>query len=240
MDARRIAFDIEIADVIELAPGEDLDQHGPFELSCAAAYDDRGALKHWYTRGASDAPGPSMSAATAREMLEWLREQQLAGARVCAWNGLSFDLRWLGEAAKASELAAEIALDLVDPMFQFFVQRGFPVGLAAVAEGLGLSETKLMKGADAPVEWARGNHQLVLDYVAGDCRITEAVVGKIEAARALRWRTKRGTISSEPMPVLRRVRELLDAPEPDTSWMDAPIPRAKFVRWLPAQVIAKR
>jgi hypothetical protein len=183
---RRIAFDIEIANVFELARCEDLDQYGPFDLSCAAAYAEDGELRHWCMRDASRPTGACFDAATAREMLEWLRAQQLEGARVCAWNGLSFDLRWLGVAANAPVLAAEVALDLIDPMFQFFVQRGFPVGLAAVAEGLGIAETKLMSGADAPVQWADGNHQLVLDYVAGDCRITEAVVGRIDEGRTVR------------------------------------------------------
>jgi hypothetical protein len=139
----------------------------------------------------------------------------------------------MGVAAGDPTLAAEIALDLIDPMFQLFCQRGFPVSLAAAAGGLGVEETKLMGGADAPVEWAAGNHQLVLDYVAGDCRITNAVCAAIERERGLRWRTKRGTTSFEPMPELRRVRDLLDSPEPDTSWMDSPIPRAKFTAWLP-------
>jgi hypothetical protein len=241
MDAApRFAFDIEIADIVELAPGEDLDRHGPFRIACAADCDRQGEVRHWYSRDADGGPADAMSPEAALECLRWLREQQLSGARLCAWNGLSFDLRWLGEAALDLPLAAEVALDLVDPMFQFFVQRGFPVGLAAVAEGLGVEETKLMSGADAPVEWARGDRQRVLDYVAGDCRITSLVVDRIAATRAIRWRTRRGTISSEPMPELRPVRELLDVPEPDTSWMDAPIPRAKFLHWIPPQVLGRR
>jgi hypothetical protein len=103
-------------------------------------------------------------------------------------------------------------------MFQFFVQRGFPIALAAVAEGLGLVDKKLMAGADAPKQWALGNHQLVLDYVAGDCRITERVVARILELREIRWRTKKGTLSTEPMPTLRpsancspsRSRHLMD------------------------------
>ena len=34
---RRVSFDIEIANIFELKPGEDLDQYGPFDISCAAA-----------------------------------------------------------------------------------------------------------------------------------------------------------------------------------------------------------
>jgi hypothetical protein len=108
------------------------------------------------------------------------------------------------------------------------------VSLANAAEGLGIREKKLMRGEDAPVEWARGNAALVLDYVAGDCRITELVVARILERRELRWKTKRGTISAEPMPRLLSVREALELPVPDTSWMSAPIPREKFIAWLRA------
>lgn len=227
----RVAFDIEIANVIELAPGEDLEAHGPFDISCAAAVDDRGKTRHWYTKDEHGEPGPKLSASGAREMLQWLREQQLAGVKVYAWNGLSFDVRWLGHVAEDMQLAKEIALELYDPMFQFVCQRGFPVSLANVAEGLGLTEKKLMSGEQAPIEWARGNRQLVLDYVAGDCRLTEAVVARIVAQREIRWKTKKGTFSSEPMPALRSVRQALAIPLPDTSWMREPLRREKFYAW---------
>ena len=198
-------------------------------FSCAAASNEAGAVRHWTTPGPHGGFSLHLDSITARHMLVWLREQQLAGARLFAWNGLSFDLRWLGVAAEDIPLAAEVALDLFDPMFQFFVQRGFPVGLGKVADGLGVKEAKLMDGADAPVEWGRGNHQRVLDYVAGDCRITEEVVARIESIGVVRWRTQRGAISVEPMPRLRRVRELLHVREPDTSWMSEPM------SWLPVK-----
>ena len=230
---KRVSFDIEISNIFELAPGEDLDKYGPFDISCAAAADDEGVITHWTSQEDDGSYKSYLDPERAHEMLRWLRDQQLAGARLFAWNGLSFDLRWIGVAARDIPLAAEVALDLYDPMFQIFVQRGFPVGLGKVAEGLGVIETKLMDGADAPVQWAAGNHQLVLDYVAGDCRITDAVVARIEETKGITWRTSRGTLSTEPMPVLKKVRELLDAPEPDTSWMDAPMSRSKFMSWMP-------
>ncbi|HTF90111.1 MAG TPA: ribonuclease H-like domain-containing protein [Planctomycetota bacterium] len=228
----RISFDIEIADEIDLAPGEDLDQHGPFQISCAAAITDCGRLKHWYARDNSGLVARSLDSGGARAVLVHLREAQQSGAMICAWNGLSFDLRWLGHAAADMPLAREVALDLFDPMFQFFVLRGFPVGLASVAAGLGIDEKKLMHGADAPKEWARGNHQAVLDYVAGDCKLTDTVIARILAAGEIRWRTKKGSLSAQAMPRLLAVRELLDAPLPDTSWMSEPMPRAKFTKWL--------
>jgi hypothetical protein len=228
--AQRVAFDIETANLI--APDADLDSAGPLLISCSAAVTDTGLLRHWYMKDERGAPHGTLDAATALDMLQWLRQQQLAGVKVCAWNGLSFDLRWISHAAGDRKLAAEIALDLYDPMFQFMCQRGFPIGLASVGEALGIGEKKLMSGADAPQEWASGNRQRVLDYVAGDCRITEAIVARIVELREVRWKTKKGTLSREPMRALLKVRECLALPLPDTSWMGEPIPREKFYAWL--------
>ena len=233
--ALRVAFDIETANLIDLAPGQDLDSAGPLDISCAAAVTDSGALRHWYMKDERGAPHGTLDASTAREMLAWLREQQLGGAKVCAWNGLSFDLRWIAHAAGDRKLAAEVALDLYDPMFQFVCQRGVPIGLASVGEALGIGEKKLMSGADAPREWAQGDRRKVLDYVAGDCRITEAIVARIEELREVRWKTKKGTTSREGFPRLLKVRECLALPVPDTSWMSEPIPRSKFHAWLELQ-----
>jgi len=228
----RMAFDIEIANVFEAAPGEDLDRYGPFDISCAATATDKGEIRHWFKKGPDGAPQRCIDAECASDMLKVLREAQLAGVQVCAWNGLSFDARWLGWAARDMRLAAQVALDLYDPMFQFVVQRGFPIGLAAVADGLGIEQKKLMNGADAPKEWAAGNFARVLEYVAGDCQITERVVARIIELGEVRWRTKKGGVSSEPMPKLERVRDLLKRPLPDTSWMSEPLPREKFYEWL--------
>lgn len=230
----RLSFDIELADVIELAPGDDLDRHGPFRIACAATADDAGRVRHWHGVDARGAAGGALDAAQARDLLVTLRDAQRGGIPVFAWNGLSFDLRWLGHAAEDLALAREVALELRDPMFQFFVQRGFPVSLAAVADGLGIPERKQMNGADAPVQWAAGNTAAVLEYVAGDCRLTDAVVARIQTRGQIAWRTKKGSVSVEPMARLRPVRELLDAPPVDVTWMQDPIPRTKFIGWLTA------
>lgn len=227
-----VAFDIEIADEFVLKPGEDLADHGPFRISCAASTTADGGVRHWYMRGADGKPGGELDAATARDLLAFLRAEQERGAVVCAWNGASFDTRWLGHAANDHELAALVALDSYDPMLQFVARRGFPVGLASVAEGLGITETKLMSGADAPAEWARGDRQKVLDYVAGDCRLTREVVNRIVARREVRWRTKKGTFSSETFPRLERVRDVMRMPAPDTSWMSDPKPWSSWFEWL--------
>ncbi len=228
-----IAFDIEIADVFELGPDEDLDARGPFRISVAATFDSStGASRVWHAVTPGGAPGGELSAAMARDVLEHLRTSQRAGQRIVAWNGLSFDLKWMGHAARDLALASEVAEGLVDPMFQVFCLKGYPIGLAAVAEGMGIGVTKLMDGKDAPIEWQRGNCQRVLEYVVEDCRITTLVASAIESKRSVRWRTRKGSMSDLPIPKLLTVAEARELPDPDTSWMDKPMPREKFTRWL--------
>jgi hypothetical protein len=227
-----VAFDIEIANEFDLAPGEDLEKYAPFDISVAAAATEKGDVKHWFARDAQGVPARCIDRAMAHDMLTFLRDAQKKGSLVCAWNGMAFDVRWIGHVADDMKLAAEVALDLYDPMFQFVAKRGFPIGLASVADGLGIVEKKLMAGADAPKEWARGNHQLVIDYVAGDCRMTCDIVTRIIARREIRWRTKKGTISSESMPALRKVRDVMRDPPPDQSWMDKPKPWESWFSWI--------
>lgn len=227
-----LSFDIEIANVFTLQPGEDLECYAPFDISVAAAATQGGSVRHWHARDAAGKPTGILDAATARAVLEYLREQQLQGTRVCAWNGLSFDLRWLGHVARDLRLASDVALELYDPMFQFASQKGFPIGLAAVAEGMGIAQKKLMSAERAPLEWRAGNHQLVLDYVAGDCTLTNQVAAAIETAGLVKWRTKRGTLSSERMPKLRQVKDVMRDPPPDQSWMSEPKPVSNYWAWM--------
>ena len=44
-----LSFDIEISDVFDLAPGEDLDDHAPFHISIASTAVHGGEEKLWYS-----------------------------------------------------------------------------------------------------------------------------------------------------------------------------------------------
>ena len=48
----------------------------------------------------------------AHELLEYLDAMQQKGFEVCAWNGLGFDLKWIGHQADDIVLAAHIALKI--------------------------------------------------------------------------------------------------------------------------------
>lgn len=226
-----LSFDIEISDVFELQPYEDMEKYAPFHISVAATAIHGGEERLWYSEEGEGVPAMNLTQQRAHELLEYLDEMQQKGFMVCAWNGLSFDLKWIGHHADDMALAARIALRSYDPMFQFFNQSGFPVGLAKVAQAMDISQEKLMDGADAPKEWRAGNFQKVMDYVLGDCQMTNLIVLAIQEARQVRWVTGRGLISAKPMPRLKPVEEVIRDPGPDQSWMDTPILKAKFCEW---------
>ena len=226
-----LSFDIEISDVFKLRKFEDMDKYAPFHISVAATAIHNGEERIWYSEE-EGRPALNMTQQRAHELLEYLDEMQQAGFMVCAWNGLSFDLKWIGYQADDMSLAARIALKSYDPMFQFFNQAGFPVSLAKVAQAMGITQEKLMDGADAPKEWCAGNHQKVMDYCLGDCQMTNLIVLAIQRARETRWVTGRGSISSKPMSRFKTVEEVILDPEPDQSWMDTPMPKLKFYEWV--------
>ncbi len=227
-----LGFDIEISNVFDLRPGEDLDKYAPFDISVAATNLDGGESRLWLSRGPDGTPLINLSRDHARELLDYLEQMQADGHGIVAWNGLSFDLRWIGHTANTLRRAAQIALKMYDPMFQFFKLNGFPVGLAAVAEGMGIATTKSMNAADAPSLWCAGHHDTVCKYVEGDARMTVEIVSEIQRSGRIAWLTQRGKLSAVPIPRLRTVEDCLRDPMPDQSWMNAPIPQEKFAGWL--------
>lgn len=236
-----LSFDIEISDVFDLRPGEDLAKYAPFHIAVAAAVEQDGSSRLFYSEEADGRPAAEMSQQTARELLDFLEQKQRAGCRLFAWNGLSFDLRWIGHNAGDLETAGRVALGLYDPMFQFFSQRGFPVSLAAVGEGMGIRQTKLMNAADAPKEWRKGNHHRVMEYVKGDCQITNQVVQEIERRKLIVWKSRKGTLNTEPAPRLKTVAEILREPPPGQGWITGGGMKLRdFAGWIPPQLLPQR
>lgn len=227
-----LSFDIEISDVFELGQYEDIEKYAPFHISVAATAIHDGEERVWYSKDEAGDPALNLTRQRAHELLEYLDEMQQQGFMICAWNGLNFDLKWIGHQADDLSFAARIALKSFDPMFQFFNQAGFPVALGKVAEGMGITQKKLMDGANAPSEWQAGKHQQVMDYCLGDCQMTNQIIRAIQKTKQVRWVTAKGTISSKPMPQLKTVAEVLKDPEPDQSWMDKPMPRSRFYKWV--------
>ena len=226
-----LSFDIEISDVFELRKHEDIEKYAPFHVSVAATAIHGEEERVWYSEDEEGRPALNLTQHRAQEFLKYLEEMQRKGIMVCAWNGLGFDLKWLGYQADDTRLAARIALKSYDPMFQLFNQIGYPVGLVKVAEAMGIAQKKQMDSANAPKLWRAGNHQVVMDYCLGDCQMTNLIVLAIQKARQVQWVTAKGDISAEPMARLKPVEEVIKDSDPDQSWMRNPLPKSKFYEW---------
>ncbi len=215
-----LGFDIEISNVFDLRPDEDLEKYAPFDISVAATQIQDGDHRLWHSQGSNGKPSLNLSQTDARGLLDYLDQMQRANHALVAWNGLSFDLKWIGHIAQEPQIAARIARKMYDPMFQFFKLKGFPISLAKVGQGMGIKTTKLMDSADAPKQC--------------DARMTIEIVLAIQRSKQIAWVTQRGTTSVIPLPRLKTVEECLDEPMPDQSWMDTPIPQEKFADWVTA------
>ena len=90
-----LSFDIEIADVFELREHEDLETYAPFNVAVAATAVHQGEEKLWYSIDEQERPALGLTPQKAHQLLEYLHEMQERGFRVCAWNGLGFDLQWI-------------------------------------------------------------------------------------------------------------------------------------------------
>src|ERR1035437_8521476 len=152
----------------------------------------KGKDENWSNFSPDGKLAPLMSKETACAMLNYMEEKVKQGYALCAWNGAGFDLKMIGHLADKLELAGKLALGLYDPMYQILTQKGFPVGLKAVQQGLGITQEKSMAGKDAPDAWAKGEFQRVIGYVIGDSQITVKVMLGIAKAEGISWVTQKG------------------------------------------------
>jgi hypothetical protein len=253
------AFDIEIAKSIP--DGEtDWKKHRPLGITCAAIATPRGVWRYVATND-DGTYAERMTQEQARELandLLWFIHRY----KILTWNGLSFDFDVLAEESGASRLCADVATSdrHIDMMFHFFCDRGYPVGLDAVAKGLGLpGKPEGVSGALAPDMWRDGRQAEVVDYVVSDVENTLAIYDASHTASQVNvepssdivaaWRRASGQPDIAP-PGIRiawtarsgrrntwdadhwlSVAEALELPTPDTSWMSEPWPREKFTAW---------
>jgi hypothetical protein len=89
-----------------------------------------------------------------------------------------------------------------------------------------------MDGAEAPRAWRQGRFKEVMDYVLGDCRITNHLVLAIKKRGGIAWVNRRGELDFERFERFKKVEEVISAPPPDTRWMENPPDKRDFYRWV--------
>jgi len=228
-----LAFDIEIAK--PLPEGiDDWKSVRPLGISCAATHSDDGATTTFHGITSSDDIADQMNQEEAALLVEHLAAAVNNGYTILTWNGLGFDFDILAEESGRYTLCRELAWDHMDMMFHIFCMKGYPLGLDTAAKGMGLQgKTPGMSGDKAPLYWSEGRREEVLEYVAQDVRTTLLLARAVEEHHQLRWISRSG--KQQNMPVHAgwlTVRQAIDLPEPDNSWMSNPWPRSKFSGWM--------
>lgn len=248
-----LALDIEVASEVP-SDGSDWKENLPLGISCIAAlmsdWKRFDGCVTWFNNVDSIPISGGIDEEHLKIVINALLDLQ-EEYTIVTWNGLGFDFHVLAEESGLWDKCKKLALNHIDIMFQFFCEQGFPISLKATAQGLGLhGKTEGMEGALAPILWKPSREKLpliyqymsptmlrwkVLEYVCQDVATTLEVYQRIVAHNyKIRWKTKAGKFSvrffSDTR--LKTVKECLDLPEPDTSWMDSPIPRSSFTDWL--------
>ena len=228
-----VAFDLQISKGFPDGVA-DWRPYRPFGISCAATVADNEQTKLWYSRAADGSPADSMSQENVAELVDYLRTQASSGKTILTWNGVGFDFDILAEESGLATTCMELALNHVDMMFHFFCEKGYLLGLDKAAKGMGLpGKTAGFEGALAPKYWQAGRRNEVLDYVKQDAITTLQLCRAVEKRGSLSWISNTG--KSRVMPFRTgwlTVRQAMELPLPDTTWMKQPIKRNKFVGWI--------
>lgn len=239
MKIRPLAFDLEIATTAIPEGSQDWDPYRPVGITCAAvAWVEEGELKtslfYDTPSGELDDPhfAPRFSQERARGLVLHLQERIDHGFTPLTWNGLGFDFRVLAEESGEFAVCRDLALNHIDPMFELFCRKGYPLGLDKAARGMGL-EGKLegIDGARAPHLWAAGDYTTVLAYLSQDVKQTLKLAYEIHRKGMIEWSSRAGRYMYAPLDLLPAC-EAMRLPIPYTGFMSAPWQRSKFTDWL--------
>lgn len=230
-----ISFDLEIAK--ELPDGcADWKSQAPLGISCSAHWDGFDFVKFHDT--------PQLSQKIASMQVDWMIEQAERGKRFLTWNGCSFDFNVLAQESGRWKECAMLCLEHVDMMLIATISKGWFVGLdrALEAHGIESKQHKVqlndgswiedMSGAKAPAMWKAGETTAVLEYLRGDVERPLLLAIDIEKRKQLRFKSKNGKTHAVPVDHLYTVKEMLQKPMADNSWMDNPPTKRQFVKWM--------
>lgn len=233
MRKKYCGFDIETAKILPDNFG-DLHDHRPLGISCAALWcEDKDSAEVFYSKNPNGDVSNKMSVEDLSNFVDVLLDKTKQGYDIVTHNGLGFDFDILAEESERHEDCQQLALNHIDMMFHFFCGKGFVIGLNAAAKSIGISKPADVDGSVAPQLWRQGDYQTVLDYVSQDCRLTLDVAMTSEKNKKITWITRKGSTAYFSIPDgWLNVKEAMELPLPDTSWMDNAWERSKFTGWL--------
>jgi len=226
-----LAFDIKIAKPI---PGgiRNWKSHRPVGICCAATVCNGHEPILWYSKNFDGCIASMLSVEDAGALFCYLFRAAEMGWRIVTWNGLGFDFNILAEESGEKTDCALLALKHYDLMFQIFCGKGYPVSMNKVASQLGIPINSDISGETAPVLWAAGEYDRVLQFTSHKVLDLLEIAKRGEKSGFLTWVSNNGTRQQVD---LRKgwieVLKLIKSPIPDTSWMGKPLKREEFLYW---------
>jgi len=198
-----------------------------------------------------DAPeSPIMKKETAQKLVRHLTKGLDKGYIPFGWNSLHFDFQILAHHSGMYEECGRLALNHVDGMFLIICKRGHFLGLDKVLKGASIeskvhivnfndgSEYKDMDGSKAPLLWRQGEYSAVREYLAGDVIQPLKLINRLDKTKSIKWVSGKGKNNTVNVEMLT-VKEALNLPFPNTSWMEQPPNRQDFYSWIPMEVLKK-
>ena len=180
-------------------------------------------------------------------LVAFMRSMDEQGLVPFSWNGAGFDFKVLHALALKYELPREaehikgLALAGVDPMLNFFMHQGFPVGLKSVATAFELPMNKTGTGEDAIVMWVEGGptgRQEVVNYCENDVGVLAMAASAICAHRKIMWTTKKSNQQKTWQPnnqchLFMTTKQAMRIKPPNPNWMTGPrLTSENFIGWL--------
>ncbi len=230
---RYLAFDLEISKSFP-SNASDWRDYRPLGISCAATLANDAQLTQWYGRTTEGGVAPQMNREDAARLVRHLQNAVDSGYQIVTWNGLGFDFDILAEESGEYLTCKEIALNHIDMMFHVLCLKGYPLSLDRAAKGMKIQgKLEGMSGYLAPKLWEQGFYQEVLDYVSQDVDTTLKLLLTVEKTHRLSWLSTSGRIQDLFLAKgWLTVKEAMQLPLPDTSWMTNSWDRSKFTSWL--------
>jgi hypothetical protein len=245
-----VSFDIETATITP--DGSNPHDFRPLGICCAATQEfvlhdidgqvaaTLGEIKTWAGPydNRTEMYDSKMTEIDVRELIDYLVSAAVAGYFPLGWNSLGFDFDILAEEAfdqGYGARCAHLAMTHFDPAFQMLCDKGFMVGMQAVALGLGC-KGKLdgMHGDLAPKLWAQSpeDQATVLAYVSQDVQTTTDIMVNSSIKRKIDWTSQKGKPNTWRFGKWVNVEEALRIAKPDTSWMSEPRTRESCYSWI--------
>lgn len=230
MNYNLISFDIETHKDIGEFNGN-IKQFRPLGISCAAVKYQNGT-KVFYSHDKE-----KMTIAQVRDIVDYLEMAIELESQIVTWNGAGFDFDILYEESGWDSRVPVMAENSIDLMFQFFCIKGYFLGLDAACKGLGLpGKTEGMHGDLVPKLWqgTDEDREKAKSYVRQDAICTYDLAKKILEVGGIKWISKSGKPNRCDFNGLITVKESLELPLPDTSWMigDNRPTREDMIGWI--------